>query len=548
MKGGGKIAEGGGTCGNVMSPPPSALCPSPSSYLLSALFAALIICTTLKLAVFSHVLSFGHPDVYKHEAGIVAGLIFTTLLYLSAWSVGRWAVLTVWLVQALYLLANWSYVTYFGQYLWWRTVLGAGGEGATAVLHGALPLRTEMLWILADLPVLIWWRWSVRGAAMPRPGWWLGTCATGLLAGLFAWQCQRASNALEWAYTEHDDRYTSATVFQLEFGLLPVQIIDARRPGPTPEDFSYGPEQTLGAPGRAARSLLIIQVESLDSGAIETAMPHLAARLPTALYAPRCLSWHGPGGSSDSDVAVLDGCEPLHYAVSVDVRGYGMPNSFIRRLRDAGWQAQAVHGLWGSYFNFAQVLPAAGYEFLDLPALGLQQHDGEFGARDHELVDALLPRIANLRPPFALHVITMSSHAPFKQYRTLRPVLPLAENERENDYRNILRYVDDQLERLITAFLARDPHGVVVLFGDHCAGLPTSPISRVDDDQREYVPLVILGVEARREERLVTFLDVGPTALSAVGWHGRYRTWGADLLHPAAPLPAVPRHGRTLPR
>ena len=47
-------------------------------------FLLLILVTTLKLAVFSHVLSFGHPDVYKHVAGIIAGLIFTTLLYLSA--------------------------------------------------------------------------------------------------------------------------------------------------------------------------------------------------------------------------------------------------------------------------------------------------------------------------------------------------------------------------------------------------------------------------------------------------------------------------------
>ncbi len=510
-------------------------------------FALLIIATTGKFALFNHVLAFGHPDVYKHLAGVLAGVVFTALLYLAGWSVGRWAVLVVWVGQALYLLANWSYVAYFGQYLWWRTVLGAGGEGAVAVVHGSLPLRLEMLWILADLPLLSWWWWWSARAAVDRPRWLLGAAASVLLLGLFTWQCQRAARALAWAFGEHDDRYTSAAVFQLEFGLLPVQIVDALRAGPVPADFRYGPERLVGAPDAAPRSLLLIQVESLDSGAIETAMPHLAARLPTAFYAPRCLSWHGPGGSSDSDVAVLDGCEPLTNAVSVDVRGYGMPNSFIRRLREAGWSTMAVHGLWGTYFNFAQVLPAAGYDFYDLPALGLTQHSGEFGVRDHELVDALLPRISALRPPFALHVITMSSHAPFTQYRAYRPTELLADDPHENDYRNAMRHVDDQLERLINAFLTRDPHGVVALFGDHCANLPSSPITRVDDDQREYVPLVILGVPPQREERLVSFLDVGPTILSAVGWHGTYRTWGADLLQPG-PLPQVPRHGQMLSR
>ena len=510
-------------------------------------FALLILATTCKLAVFNHVLSFAHLDGYKHLAGITAGLIFTALLYLSAWSIGRWAVVTAWVLQAAYLLGNWSYVAYFGQYLWWRTVLGAGGEGATAIIHGAMPWQPVMWWILADLPFLLYWRWLYRGLEAPHPGWSLGMLATGALIGLMGWQVQRANGALEQAYHERDDRYTSATVYQLEFGLLPLQIVDALRPGPTVDDFVYGPEQSIGAQGKKPRSLLMVQVESLDAGAIEVAMPHLAARLPNAWYAPRCLSWHGPGGSSDSDVAVLDGCEPLRHAVSVDVRGYGMPNSFVRRLRESGWQATAVHGLWGSYFNFAQVLPAAGYDFLDLSALGLKQHDNDFGARDHELVDAVVPRIAQMRPPFVLHVITMSSHTPFKQYRAYRPVLTLAEDERENDYRNVMRYVDDQLERLITAFLARDPSGIVVLFGDHCANLPSSPITRVDNDQREYVPLVILGVPPGREERLVTFLDIGPTALSAVGWHGQYRTWGSNVLL-NTPLAPVPRHGQTLIR
>ena len=51
----------------------------------------------------------------------------------------------------------------------------------------------------------------------------------------------RAHHALEWAAAERDNRYTAPTVFIPEFGLLPVQLAQARARDRS-ADFRYGPE------------------------------------------------------------------------------------------------------------------------------------------------------------------------------------------------------------------------------------------------------------------------------------------------------------------
>ena len=269
-------------------------------------------------------------------------------------------------------------------------------------------------------------------------------------------------------------------------------------------------------PGQACaaerRDVLLVQVESLDIGAIERAMPRLAARIPTGVYYPRCLAYHGPGGSADCDVAVVEGCEPLWDAVSFGQPGYSWPNSWVRRLREASRSTALAHGLPGAYFNFAQVMSRLGYELWDLDRLGLVEHRGEFGARDGELVDAVLARLPSLPSPCVLHVVTMTSHAPFTQQRAWWSG-PIS----GDDYRDAMACVDAQLDRLLAGFLDRAPRGLVVLFGDHAAGLPGSAIERSGGVQREYVPLLIIGadVPSRTDERLASFLDIGRTLLPA---------------------------------
>ena len=503
-----------------------------------AIGLAAALATAAKLIVFHDALSFGHGDAYKWTAGAAACLAVAALWWWWLSGLGRIGVIAAWLGQSLYLAVCWSYFSYFGLHLTLATALSVGGEGATAVGFGAIPLAWGMLWLLADLPFVLW----RGGLPALRLRWSLP--ALGLLAGLLCWQTVRADRALSWAAAERDDRYTAQGVFVLEFGLLPIQARQAWR-GPERRALDYGPETAVRATAAERRDVLVVQVESLDVGAIESSMPLLAARAAQGVWYPRCLAYHGPGGSSDCDVAVIEGAEPLWDAVSFDQPSFTWPNSWVARLRADGWSAALAHGLPGTYFNFAQVMPRLGYELWDLDRLGLVQHPGEFGARDGELVDAVLGRLPSLPSPYVLHVVTMTSHQPFTQQRAwwTGPVTG-------DDYHDAMACVDAQLERLIAGFLARSPRGLVVLFGDHAAGRPASAIERDGGGQREYVPLLFLGAgEApRRDPRTASFLDVGRTVLPAAGWSGAWRTWGADLLPAGGPLPPTRHHGRPLER
>ena len=195
------------------------------------------------------------------------------------------------------------------------TALSVGTEGMTAVGHGAIPLIVGMLWLLIDLPFVFAWCVADRGR------WrWSAVAGVAQQLALLAWLGVRAHHALEWPAAERDNRYTAPTVFIPEFGLLPVQLAQARARDRS-ADFRYGPEAVISATVAERRDVLLVQVESLDVGAIERAMPRLAARIPTGVYYPRCLAYHGPGGSADCDVAVVEGCEPLWDAVSRSTKG-----------------------------------------------------------------------------------------------------------------------------------------------------------------------------------------------------------------------------------
>jgi phosphoglycerol transferase MdoB-like AlkP superfamily enzyme len=497
----------------------------------SWLFVLLVLATTVKFAAFMSALSFGSGP---GTVGLLVSILQAGLWWWMARGAGVAGVVAAWLLQTLYLVICWSYFVYFGLYLTFATTASVILEGATAVRHAGLPVDIGMLWLLVDLPFVLAW------CVVDRRRWRRSAVAAIAQLALLACLTAQAHRSLQWATAERDNRYTAPAVFIAELGLLPIQIAKAGAQNRS-ADFRYGPEVPINAATADCRDILLVQVESLDVGGIERAMPLLAARIPSAVYYPRCLAYHGAGGSSDCDVTVVEGCEPLWDAVSFDQSEYLWPNSWVCRLREAGWSAALAHGLPGTYFNFAQVMPRLGYELWDLDGLGLIEHPREFGARDSELVDAVLARLPSLPSPFLLHVVTMTSHAPFTQHRAW-----WSGPRSGNNYYDALACVDAQLDRLLDGFFQRAPSGLAVLFGDHAAGLPSSTIERVNGVQREYVPLLILGADVppRIDQRCASFLDIGRTVLPAAGWSGRWRTWGSDLLSATDALAPVPYRGQ----
>ena len=275
--------------------------------------------------------------------------------------------------------------------------------------------------------------------------------ATLAQVALLAYLTAQAHRLLEWASAERDNRYTAPALFIAELGLFPIQLAQAGVRNRS-ADFRYGAEVAVEAATSERRDVLLVQVESLDVGAIERAMPSLAARIPTGVYYPRCLAYHGPGGSSDCDVAVVEGCEPLWDAVSFDQSGYLWPNSWVRRLREADGRQPSPTACSEPTSISHRSCPVSATNFWDIDLLGIVEHPREFGARDSELVDAVLARLPTLASPFLLQVVTMTSHGPFTRHRSWCSSPPSG-----NDYHDSLGCVDAQLDRLLNGFFLRTP-------------------------------------------------------------------------------------------
>jgi phosphoglycerol transferase MdoB-like AlkP superfamily enzyme len=345
-------------------------------------------------------------------------------------------------------------------------------------------------------------------------------------------------------------------------GPLPVQLADLLR-GREAEPAA-GPPVVISPPTPGPRrDILLIQVESLDSGAVDwrladgaVAMPRLAARAAGGTYWPWCLAYHGPGGSSDGEFAVVNGREPTWKAPVINRRGYAYADSLPRLLAQQGWRSTMALGLYGFFFDYARVQPRVGYAWLGLEELGVVQHEGEFGARDGEFVDAVLARLGSLPRPGLLHCTTMSGHIPWRQWRNLPACAgpALATTGTADDYARTLRYVDLQLDRLIEGFLADRPGAVVVLFGDHTALIDAdgyaSPSASRDGVQWEFVPVMVLGngVPVRRVALAASQLDLQRSILRLAGWTGTVASWGMDLTEPAAQVTPLRFHGHDYPR
>lgn len=485
-----------------------------------------------------------------HPAGIALAAAASAALWLAMRPLrARWWI-AAWCVQGLWLLVNWGYAAYFHAPLWWGTVAGAGGVGLLAVGHGALPLSAGMWWLLADLPALLLHlrlrRGPAAGAAVRA-----GIALALLLSGTVAWAWWRLP-----AHEADPERIHPVSELVARTGPLPVQIADLLRgAGPEP---AAGPALALPG-GGSRRDVLLIQVESLDAGAIDwvladarPAMPLLAARAAAGTHWRRCLAYHGPGGSSDGEFAVVNGREPTWNAPVINRRGYAFADALPRLLSAQGWDCRMALGLYGFFFDYARIQPRVGYAWLGLEELGVVQHEGEFGARDGEFVDAVLQRLPAMPSPLLLHCTTMSGHIPWKQWRNIPACAgpPLAADGTADDYARTLRYVDLHLERLIAGFLAARPDGIVALFGDHTALIDAdgyaSPVGMRDGVAWEFVPIVLLGrgIPVRTVDLAGSQLDLRRTLLRLAGWSGTTASFGMDLADPTATPAPLRFHGR----
>ena len=328
------------------------------------------------------------------------------------------------------------------------------------------------------------------------------------------------------------------------FGFLTYEAVSAYRtfsPDKNPEfNITYS-KKVFRTRGIASHpNIICLQLESIDASVINAkyqgkyVMPFLHGLSQRYIYYPYMLSYHGAGGTSDTEFSIINSTLPSQTRHSMRLREY--PNSIFLLLRGV-YDTKLFHNITEEFFNRDSALAKMGVgEYIGLRRMKLKESG--WGASDHDVFVFIQNMLKAQKEPYLYYYLTMSSHTPFTYVPQdcIEPDFDNIKNTTQRHAFQAFRYVDRQLESFITSLDRKNTY--VFLWGDHEAPLakfsdfPSSSI-QIDSDIMEFVPLVIMTPDNKKyleDNFAISFLDLAPTLLTLSGVEGNIRTDGVTLL------------------
>jgi lipoteichoic acid synthase len=457
--------------------------------------------------------------------------------------------LLVYLAQDIFLLVHAGYISLFNAPLHLGSIYRLLWELIPAMEHQSAPLSFQLYFLaLIDLPLFLLFIFEygkIRELIQTR---WNKSCVFGaalvLLGALVITTELMVFPKIDYFHPSREGE--SALIHR--YGLVGYSLFDLLVKHDEKSNtilLRYGPETVLTPAITKPSGIVVIQVESLDSGIVDYlwqgcyVTPFLHRLTRESVYFPYLMSYHKAGGTSDCEVAVLNSVEPLDDFPTMKADGYPYPHSMVRRLNRQGFTTQAYHGNNGNFYNRDHFYFSMDFSgFYDQTRMGLISEG--WGASDEKVFAFAEKQIRSSRRPFFSYIITMSSHEPFRNVDTYYAddrfvgVNP----EMTRSYLKSMAYVDRMLEQFIGNIRKEYPDSYLYIFGDHTPYvLHKGPYQRtslvMDDRNFEFVPLFILTPDrqVRREtERAVSYLDLAPTILASAGVSGSISTYGENLL------------------
>ncbi|MDA3810146.1 MAG: LTA synthase family protein, partial [Spirochaetaceae bacterium] len=290
-------------------------------------------------------------------------------------------------------------------------------------------------------------------------------------------------------------------------------------------------------------NIVSIQVESFNADLINYSYngrevtPNLNRIARNNIYFPYLLAQHKTGNSSDAEFSVFNSVEALSGFPAAQFTEYDYPNSFVKQLSE--FSELAFHGNKGDFYNRYENLEKMGFDRfwdrirMDLPEKG-------WGAADEDVFNFMLEKINKETIPFYYHHITMTSHGPFENSKNYynNPNYSDIQNNSERNYLNTFSYVDETISNFIISVRERHPDTYFFIYGDHTVNIEgndyKSNVRNIENDFLfEYVPLIIItpeNIQYLEEKRIVSFLDLAPTILSASGQESQIKTFGEIII------------------
>jgi len=312
--------------------------------------------------------------------------------------------------------------------------------------------------------------------------------------------------------------------------------------------LNFGPLISLDNKSKidGKNKIFIFQIEALESSIVNTKyenkyiMPFLNGLTKSSIYFPFCLSYHKGGNTSDAEFSIINSVEPLNDYPAIKLGQKAYENSFVKKLKNIGYDTHVFHGNAGYFFDRQAAFPKAGFNiFHDINSMKLKQVT--WGACDEDVYNYMLKTLENQKEPFIYYIISMSSHEP---YNLINPIFfdksfEQIDDVRTKNYFNSFRYVDKTLEYAVNKILQKYPDSLILIFGDHSSAIRNSKYyknSRAITPSKkslEFVPLFIISKDLPphiERQKAVSFLDIAPTILYLIKNKIEIKTYGENLM------------------
>ncbi len=504
----------------------------------------------LKLSLFDYFLLGDRASAINllYKALISAPLVVLAV-YLLFKLKSKAGLISFYVIQTIYILANMAYYTYFHSYMHITQWVSLLFEGFTVAKNLSVPLDSKMLLVLIDLPIFIYIfskfpvlreiRFKMKKLNI------LAVCVATVVL-VFAEISYYGNDHTKAALNQNIT--TSETLIVEKYGTMANQIVNTitnNSDKELPSKLKYGEEQTSVGRNSEKPNIILIQVEALDGSIIDTkyngefVTPYLNSLSNSSVYYPYTLSYHMGGGTSDAEFSAMNSIEPLENYPAIKIPEYDFHNSFVKRLADNGYDALAFHGNSSSFFSRNESFAKMGFsKFWDINALGLTEKG--WGASDKDVFNETLKVLENTKQPFYSHIITMSSHLPYTNVLNYEnnALFDGIKDEKVRNYFNSMRYVDSAIKSFTEKIKATYKNSYIIIMGDHLSGITEDEYTQsgfiLDNRFFEFVPLFIITPDQRaykEQKEVASFLDISPTVLNVSGIPFSVLTNGHNLLN-----------------
>lgn len=351
----------------------------------------------------------------------------------------------------------------------------------------------------------------------------------------------------------------NAHAFELSRTLSRWLGVDALAPGERRElaQWLHARTDARPRPSGSARgaNLVVIQVEAMQAWVLdaeiggEPVMPFAHGADRTARVFTHVFDQTAQGRTSDAEYAVLQSSHPLRAGSLAFLRADNRFDTLAHRLLDAGYTTSSAHPYARGFWNRATIHPRYGFqhswfreELGDGPLVG-------WGLSDVAFLERMGVAYGREPQPFFGFLVTLSLHHPYDDFP-----IALAELDTGSlsspalaNYLQGMRHADRALARFFEVLRAEGlaDHTVVIVYGDHVAGLPDSPELRALEGATAWdptvptrmhrVPALVFapGLAPGRDDRIGGHIDLAPTALDLLGIAPAPTMLGRSLLAPA---------------